>query len=186
MNYSSNERGALPILVALLVVALVAVVGFAVYNFSRSNQKAAQTVNASPSPTGSPAASATPTPSPTGKVFTVKELGIQFTITDDIKDLVYSVSVGGDGKSAAFSTASLVAAGGKYCAADKDAPLGAVSIDSAANAPGGSGKVKQLGSQYLYFTPPQAPCSDSASFQNLSSKQRASFQTALDSAQLVQ
>jgi len=36
MKYTSNERGALPVLVALLVVALVAVVGFAVYNANKA------------------------------------------------------------------------------------------------------------------------------------------------------
>jgi hypothetical protein len=67
MKYVSNDRGALPVLVVILVVVLIAVIGLAVYNASKSNQKDAQTVNASPSPSESPVASVSPTATPTSQ-----------------------------------------------------------------------------------------------------------------------
>jgi hypothetical protein len=65
MNHSTNERGTMPVLAAMLVVALIVVVGFAVYAASKANKKDAQTLNASPSPSESQVASASPTTTPT-------------------------------------------------------------------------------------------------------------------------
>jgi hypothetical protein len=119
-------------------------------------------------------------------MFVVKELGIQFTITNDIKDLVYSVQTAGDGtKIAQFSSTSLTVAGGKYCAADQDGPLGAIDLVPNPSS-AGSADIKHLGSKYLSWTPPQATCTSDATVQNLNNAQRASFRAALDSATLTQ
>ncbi len=69
MKYLTNNRGVLPILVAVLVVVLLAAGGVAIYNVSKSNKKLPQTVVTSPSPRTSPATSVSPvasaTPGPT-------------------------------------------------------------------------------------------------------------------------
>jgi uncharacterized protein (UPF0333 family) len=65
MKYTSNERGALPILVLVLVVVLVAVIGVAAYNFNQVRKKDSQSVNTSLSPNSSPATAASPAADPT-------------------------------------------------------------------------------------------------------------------------
>lgn len=64
MKKTSNERGGVPLIVALLVVGLIVVVGLAIYTANKSNQKDVLTAKTSPSPSESPATSASPTPSP--------------------------------------------------------------------------------------------------------------------------
>jgi hypothetical protein len=182
MKPTSNERGAVPILVIVLALVLVAAVGLAVYNVSNSS-KNAQTVNStntSPSSASSPGtgASSAPTPTPSN-VFIVKELGIQFTITTDIKDLVYSMTDLGGTKAADFSTTSLINAG-QSCATDQPrALLGRVYLSSETNV--NAEKVKQLGNQYLYYAHPQAACSNSSSVSALTT----SFKNALKTAELT-
>src|ERR1700722_13008050 len=70
MKYISNEDSVLPILVIILVVALVAVAGLAVYNVTKpAHTKTASTSTSTPSPSKSVTVSASPsisaTPAPT-------------------------------------------------------------------------------------------------------------------------
>jgi hypothetical protein len=61
VKYLSDERGVMPVLIAILVLVLVAAGGLAVYNVSKSHQKTAANVSSSsPSPSTSPKASASP------------------------------------------------------------------------------------------------------------------------------
>jgi len=184
MKFTSNERGAMPVLLGILAVVLIAVIAVAFYNVSKARNKDAQTSTSSPSPASSPVSTVTPTTTPVN-MFVVKELGIQFTVSNDIKDLTYRIRTGADGRKIAdFSTASLAAADNN-CGADGSAPpLGVVTLEPDPNYPGG--KVKQLGSQYLFWTHSQAPCSQNTAVMDSANKQTASFRTALDSAQLVQ
>jgi hypothetical protein len=184
MKFTSNERGAMPVLLGILAVVLIAVIAVAFYNVSKARNKDAQTSTSSPSPASSPVSTVTPTTTPVN-MFVVKELGIQFTVSSDIKDLTYRIRTGADGKTIAdFSTTSLTTVGGKYCAADQDAPLGTIVLESDPNFPGG--KVKQLGNEYLFWTHTQSQCSQDATAVNLANKQTTSFRSALDSTQLVQ
>jgi hypothetical protein len=65
MKHVSNERGALPLLVVILMALLVVVVGMAVYNGSKVRNEKTQTANASPSPASSPESTASPVADPT-------------------------------------------------------------------------------------------------------------------------
>jgi len=85
MKYVSNERGALPVLVAILVVALVAVVGMAVNNANKSRQKAAQTASASPSPASSTEATSSPEATSSLSTYTSPEEGASFKYPSDWK-----------------------------------------------------------------------------------------------------
>jgi len=76
MKYVKSERGALPVLVAILAIVVVAVVGVAVYNVNKSRQTDTQTVSASPSPANSPAAAASPVDN--RKTYTNDEFGLTF------------------------------------------------------------------------------------------------------------
>jgi hypothetical protein len=183
MKHVSNERGALPVLVVVLVALLVAVVGVAVYSSSKARNANTQTANGS-SPASSPGSTASPVATPSN-MFIVKELGVQFPVTADIKDLEYAVRTLGDGSTGAdFSSASMVATGGKGCAADAH-PLGTITLVSNANFPDGQ-KVKQLGSKYLYYVHAQSVCWSGTSADSLSQTQIATFQNALKDAELIQ
>jgi hypothetical protein len=87
MRYTSNERGALPVLVALLVVALVAVIGIAVVNANKARNKDRQSVSASPSPASSPASTASPAVDPYAgwQVYKSPSDGISFKYPADWK-----------------------------------------------------------------------------------------------------
>ena len=185
MKLNSNERGALSVLIAVLVVALVVVAGLAIYNVNKSRQKDAQT-NASPPPISSPASTASPLATPTpANVFVVKELGIQFTVSDDIRDLRYVVKTNNGQSSAYFSTTSLETAdrnaGGQYCTAERDAPLGI--IDLATNTPGGEQAIKKIGDKYLNYAHAQSACSQNTSVMSLANKQAQAFRQALETAE---
>jgi hypothetical protein len=121
-------------------------------------------------------------------MFVVKELGIQFTLSDDIKDLEYVVRTSNGVTSAHFSTASLVAAdksaGGKYCTPEGDSPLGIV--DLAASTPGGEQAVKMIGSKYLNYAHAQSACSQDSSVMSLANKQAQALLEALKTAQATQ
>ena len=71
MKEVSNERGALPIVVALIVVALLAVAGFAVHASTQAKKindaKAQPSASATPTPTPNPTANWTKYNSSTGK-----------------------------------------------------------------------------------------------------------------------
>jgi hypothetical protein len=185
MKHVSNERGAVSALAIALALVVVAAVGFAVYNMSKARNNDVKSGNTPPSPVGSLISTASPAATPSN-VFVVKEVGIQFTLNDDIKDLGYAVRTLGDGSTGAdFSSASMVATGGKACAANAGAPLGTITLTSNANFPDGQ-KVKHLGGKYLYYIHAQAVCWPGTTADSLSEKQIAAFQNALKSAELSQ
>jgi uncharacterized protein (UPF0333 family) len=64
MKHISRERGAVSVLAVVLVLVVVAAVGFAVYNATRARNSDTPSVSTSPSPTDSPATNASPTASP--------------------------------------------------------------------------------------------------------------------------
>jgi hypothetical protein len=181
MKYSSKQRGAVSVLAIVLVLVVVAAVGFAVYNVSKARNTDTQSVNTSSSPASSPTSTASPAATP-ANMFVVKELGVQFAISGDLKDLVYTVRDLGAGKKAAdFSTTSLINAG-QSCATDQShSLLGSILVTSDANVTT-SEKVKAIGSQYLYYSHPQAACSNSDNAASLT----ASFRNALNSAEAAQ
>jgi hypothetical protein len=65
MKYTTNERGALPIIVALLVLVLIAIVGVALYNANNSKGTSKQATTSTTSPSASAVATASPAPSAT-------------------------------------------------------------------------------------------------------------------------
>ncbi len=60
MKYLKDNRGVLPVVVAILVVLLVAVVGVALYNVSKAHQNTTTAARPSPSPSKSPTATSSP------------------------------------------------------------------------------------------------------------------------------
>lgn len=126
--------------------------------------------------------SKTPTTETAG-YFEIKELGLKFKITEDLKDLVYLIkdySKETNNRSILFSTKSLVATGGTYCSIS-EAPLGAITWQTTLGSPGEI-KVSYLiesDNLYVSYMGPQAPCSDVKAIQDLQTKQIESFRAAL-------
>jgi hypothetical protein len=178
MKYLKRQEGMIIPLVIGLVVLVIVVVGVALSQSQHAKPKANTATN-SPTPTAVTQASSSPVPTvaPTASVFTVKELAIQFTTTSDLKDLVYTIrDLGGGLKAADFSTTPLIGAG-QSCTSDQShSLLGSIFLST---DPGvsSSEKVKQVGNQYLYYSHPQAACSNSGSVSTLT----ASFRNALNS-----
>jgi len=86
VKYVSNDRGVLPVLVAILVVVIVAAVGVAVYNVGRSHQRVAQTVSTSPVT----AASSAPDPYEGWQVYKSASDGLSFKYPADWKIAISS------------------------------------------------------------------------------------------------
>lgn len=110
------------------------------------------------------------------KTYEVKQLGVQFSVADDVSDLVHVMGDGGEGERAAFfSTKSLIRLGGPKCAAGVQAsvspfPLGMIIVadetpekvaeERRENPEEGLGEfVKRVGDRYLYYrAPPEESC----------------------------
>jgi len=119
---------------------------------------------------------------PTGQTtndFEIKELGLKFKITADIKDLKYLIKDSGAyGKDVLFSTKSL-ALEDKNCDVS-ESPLGFVNVGSVRHAEeAGLKMILSSNSLYIYYASPQDVCSTKKSAYNLQSKQIQSFKNAL-------
>lgn len=186
MKPLKSQRGVIPIIEVLLIVALVGVAAATVYVQQRNAK-----YGVNPPPFFSfhkKKATAKPAPAPaaaTGTVFTTKEIGVKFTVTDDIKDLDYLIVTNSGITVAYFSTKSLESAG-KDCTA-KFGAIGAIELDNTATDAQGSppSLVKMLGTKYFYYSHPQATCADDKPTQDLQTKQITSFRKALDSAEIA-
>jgi hypothetical protein len=125
------------------------------------------------------------TPPPVNKVV-IKELGVEFTPISEIgmDGLVYRVRVDAQGRTIAdFSSRYLTTIAGEACDADRDAPLGSISLDSNSNF--SLGRVKKLGSQYLFWSP-GIPCTRDDWGVEVANRQLFALRGSLGTAQLIQ
>jgi len=128
-------------------------------------------------------------PPTSASVITIKEIGVKITVTNDIKDLDYAVKTSSGYTYVYLSTKTLEDADSgpvKHCTSEEGA-IGAIELDDKPSTAEGSppSLVKMLAGKYLYYTHPQALCSDVASTQKLQNDFITSFRKALDSAELV-
>ena len=130
----------------------------------------------------------TPSISPvvTNNMFEVKELGIQFQISADLKDLVYIMTNSNGVIAANFSTTSLTnldqADGGSYCNATNHG-LGIISKVSQLGHD--LSDSKQIGSYYYIWNHPQATCSDKSNVSQLQSRQTTALAQAFKTLELI-
>jgi hypothetical protein len=75
-------------------------------------------------------------------------------------------------------------AGGKYCTAEADAPLGIVAFDTSTLA--GEKAIKMIGGKYLNYAHAQSACTQNSSVMSLANKQAEAFVQALNSAEAAQ
>jgi len=163
-----NERGAVSVLIILLVVLVVAAVGVAIKNsqtkvshdkITSERQFPPPSVTPTPTPTPRPSVAPTPTiPVSTGSVdsagyMTIKEYGVRFKAGSDLEGLKYSYG-GSGGSYARFSSSSV------NCGVGALGTLGQSTDDPATFASGGPYTViKKIGSNYYFHTSPQNYCS---------------------------
>ena len=130
----------------------------------------------------------TPSISPvvTNNIFEVKELGIEFQIPADLKDLVYTMTNSNGVIAANFSTTSLTsldqANGGSYCNST-NAGLGIISKSPQLGHD--LSDSKQIGSYYYIWNHPQATCSDKSNVYQLQSSQSTALGQAFKTLELI-
>jgi hypothetical protein len=150
-------------------------------------QQVTPTHSASPTPVPSVINSPSVSPVITDNTFKVRELGIEFQIPADLKDLTYAVTNSNGVISASFSTTSLTnldkASGGSYCNST-NAGLGIISKSSQLGHDFSDSK--QIGSYYYIWNHPQATCSQNTEVINLQTKQSTELGNAFKSIQLTQ
>lgn len=127
----------------------------------------------------------------TNNIYKITGLGIKLTLDSSISDLYNTAPTSG---SVNFSTKRLDSYG-EYCIASQS-PLGILEVstegplDSADPnySPNRSigALVKQLGTKYVYFMGPQAPCSDNKTAQSLQTSQLTALRSSLQSVSLIQ
>ena len=168
-----------------LVIAIIAIlaIGGGVYIYQRNESRPeSESINIV-----SQTNSATTTNSQgviTQTNFEIKELGIKFKLTDEIKDLTYVMS--SDNKTASFSTKSLKLTGGNYCTASYG-PIGSISANQDNLIARGelptkdSDDFRKINNQWVYYTHPQATCSDNKEVQDLTIRQIKALQNAFKS-----
>lgn len=171
MNQKNTPTGgwvyASPLLLALIAVL---VLGGGAYVYVQNKQ-------VSQSAAISPITQATST----ANYFEIKEVGLKFKITDDIKDLTYSIINEGNGATYVwFSTKTLENLGGKNCNSDQ-APLGGIGVwqkDISGGAMAITYLIKSNNFSVTYGTP-QSICSSVKEAQDLQMKQLRSLSEAL-------
>ncbi len=167
METSSPKGFIAPLLLALIALLLI---GGGAYVYVHNKQASQSTVI-------NPSAQATST----ANYFEIKEVGLKFKVTNDIKDLRYSIINEGNGATYVwFSTKTLENIGGKNCNSDQ-APLGAIGVwkkDISGGAMAITYLIKSNDFSVTYGTP-QAICSEVKEAQSLQTEQRVSLSEAL-------
>ncbi|HSX48593.1 MAG TPA: hypothetical protein VLF41_03800 [Candidatus Nanoarchaeia archaeon] len=181
MKHMNNQKGGLDLILVILVVAL-ALAAVSTYVIQQRNSK----YDVNPNPVAAIFKKKAAAPPPASDEFVVKELGIKFNLTADITDLSYVIQTHSGVTSAYFSTTTLLKSD-QFCTAS-EGPIGAIDVldkpdDSEGSPPS---LIKQLGSKYLYYSHPQATCSDVKSVQDLQTAQISALVKALSSAELSQ
>jgi Tfp pilus assembly protein PilV len=186
--------GAVAILAAVLVVAVLGFVGWRLYSsYSKpsvdtttsSNQAAHQTGNTQTNTTNASA-------SDQATYLDIKELGIKVKLSDSIKDAVYSYNAPDStalSTSSAFISTTSLAAAASSCAATAGGALGTIIKTSDPNVTGttlvpNGTTVFKLGSNYYYLTEPGAPCTTDTTASSLATQQKTTFRDDFKTVQL--
>jgi Tfp pilus assembly protein PilE len=196
MGRSATSNKGFSIVEAIIVIAAIGILGASGW-FVYQHNRAKVTDAAGGTQATNQGTQQTTTTAPTANqsVAKIPELGIQITVSNEIKDLTYKVGTTtlGDGRQetyALFSTTSLTATDAK-CGTDFG-PLGALSKISGqypttfsdSNPPMEyGGLVKQFPAFFISTSGPQASCSENSTVLANASKFRGDFQAALSTIQ---
>jgi amino acid transporter len=176
-----NKKVYIAVGVSLLVIIALLVVVSAAFT---------QTTPAAPSASTSVFASSTPSPTPTpaanqpaADLFAVPELGLKFAKTDQLSDLAYVIKTVNGRPAAYFSSARVKAAGGAACG-EANGPVGILSLDPTTSD--NVDEVTTIGSDYLNFDLPNAPCSTNNKAIVTAAEQAQALRQALDKVTFAQ
>lgn len=181
MNYLKSQRGALDLVVGLLVVGLLVLAGTTIY-FKHQEQLATIKATAANTETKQTVKQSSPetkaTKPTTTSTFKIAELGVELTLTSDISDLTYVTNSGNGYTNAYFSTKSL-AKSEPNCQAD-DGAIG--DISRATSLPMASGptaeNTKKIGQYYYFYIGPQSVCTSSSANASMQTSLKASLEKA--------
>jgi hypothetical protein len=201
-KFRSNETGfsAIELVLIIVIVVLIGISGWLVYKNHHKNAAATisttSTSKAATSTSTTPKSTSTSTTKPvTTTVFQIPELGIEITVPNSIKDIVYKVdpagtlSTGQQTQSVTLSTQTLTNLDSDCSVNGSAPPLGTIykttgqypsNPDVDLNNSSG-GLVKQFSTYYIGWSNPQGICGTSASTQSDASADTNLFSTALHS-----
>lgn len=198
----NNQKGftAVEVLLVILILVVLGAVGYMVYH----NDHETKTVNTADTSSNKPATTAKTSTSTTSSssqssatsattVFKIPELGIEVTVPNSIKDIVYkvnssgTVSTGQQVQSVTLSTQTLTNLDSDCSVNGSAPPLGTISktqgqYPSSPDTDNSSGGlVKQFSTYYIAWNSPQAPCGSATSIQTEANTDTNLFSTALHS-----
>lgn len=175
------------ILLAVLVVAVLAVVGLVIYQHHKSSPKGAatthssQTTNKQTNATSSNGTTQTPPTNQNTNTFTIPELSAKMTLPDGLtpSDLKYTITTDIGVPAAGFTTASLEQMDGTGNCSAAQGSIGII-WRTTQNPASGSVTVKQIGQYYYAFEKPQDSCTSNVNAEKLKQSQTALLQQAFD------
>jgi hypothetical protein len=179
--------GLVGIVLVVVLVLLLGIVAWRIYDASKPKQ------SDKPSTQTSSNLSSSTTPSTnTATYLDIKELGIKFKLTDDIKDAVYYYDASNTSAApvARVSTQSLVDKSGGTCNPKTSAAFGSIrKMQSLTQADGttlsvNNTSVFQLGNDYIVYSTPNQPCSTDKTVSDVETTQLQFFKQALQTVQL--
>jgi hypothetical protein len=165
--------------VATQSVPLTSVLPTGLWRSSQSNASSNAYLTPVPFPT--------PTPLVFYETFKIPELGIQFQIPADLKDLVYVINISNGITEADFSTTTLTnmdtAMGGSDCSASLHA-IGAISVSGYLQYD--IDGYKHIGNKYYIFSSLQSPYSSNNDVEELEIRQYHELMAAFQTIQFIQ
>jgi Tfp pilus assembly protein PilV len=199
----NNQKGftAVEVLLIVLILVVIGAVGYMAYRNDHKTKTVSTTNTSTNKPATSTTKTSTSTPSTSSQsstsstttVFKIPELGIEVTVPNSIKDIVYkvnatgTVSTGQQTQSVTLSTQTLTNLDPDCSVNGSAPPLGTISktqgqypsSPDADNASGGL--VKQFSTYYIAWRNPQAPCGSAPSTQTEANTDTNLFSAALHS-----
>jgi cytoskeletal protein RodZ len=203
LNNDNNGFGGVELLLAIVIVVLLGVVGWFVYkdHNKTTTAKVATVIKTVTKTTAATSSSTSTSTTSTTSVFKIPELGIEVTVPNSIKNIVYNVdpsgtlSTGQTYQSVTLSTQTLTSLDANCSVNGSAPPLGTIfkttgqypsSADFNPNDATG-GLIKQHASYYIGWNSPQAACGTLTSTQDEAGVDTNLFSTALkDSVQPIE
>lgn len=205
-KFSKNQDGMgfIEILLIILILIILALLGWYVWNTKKKADQTFEDTKNGSSQSSKPqqkseeqtATDAKSAEKTTKNIVKFKELGVQITVPDTLKDIVYSVRDGElDGgktfKMVDVSTSSLVALDSECKPTGSAPPLGGLSKTDGAypknadNTNSGGNLIKQFKTYYIAYGSRQAYCSEKKTVQDKAEALREAFEEAIKTVEEI-
>ncbi len=181
------------VLLSIIVVAVIAASGAAVYHYHTKNNATETSKTRLTSPgqtskqnTNQQTGTRTPSANRTNNIFTIPELNAKITLPDGLtsSDLKYSIGTSTGEPVANFTTSSLEQMNGTDSCSTVQAPIGVIWRTSQ-DPSSGSVTVKQIGQYYYAFERPQGSCTGNPNAGSLEQSQIVLLKQAFETITTV-